>query len=154
MAPRRKKTDTGSEPPKAAELPAVPFEKALEALEAIVRRLDGEELGIEAAMAEYEKGLEALRACRSILDAAERKLEVLVREEGGKAVTKPFTPEGVSPAPHAPEPPKAPAGKADGDVVKKEPGEEEEAEEEGPPWDEGDDSAPPDATSRKNGFLF
>jgi exodeoxyribonuclease VII small subunit len=75
----------------------VSFEKSLEALEAIVRRLDGEALGVEEAMAEYEKGLEALKRCRTILDAAEKKLEILVKEEDGKAETAPLSdPAGES----------------------------------------------------------
>ena len=69
----------------------VSFEKSLEELEAIVRRLDAEALGVEEAMAEYEKGLVALKHCRAILDAAEKKLEILVKEEDGKAETKPLT---------------------------------------------------------------
>ncbi len=70
----------------------ISFEKSLEALEEIVRRLEGEDLGIEEAMEAYEKGLKALKRCRAVLDRAEKKLEVLVEEEEGRAVTKPFAP--------------------------------------------------------------
>jgi exodeoxyribonuclease VII small subunit len=74
----------------ASKAKEVSFEKSLEELEAIVRRLDNEALGVEEAMAEYEKGLASLKRCRAILDAAEKKLEILVKEEDGKAETKPL----------------------------------------------------------------
>ena len=164
MAPRKKKTDEGTGDAKAPEAPPVPFEKALEALEAIVRRLEGEPLGIEDAMAEYEKGLEALRACRRTLDQAERRLEVLVREEGGKAVTKPFAPEGLEPAPaRAPDAGagRGPARGAAKAAKPEESGDEEEAEdgdedggEGGEDGEEEDEFGPPDATSKKDGYLL
>ena len=88
MAKKKKGADAEAESPS--------FEASLEALEAIVRRLDAEALGIEEAMTEYEKGLEALKRCRRILDEAERKLEVLVKAGEGKAETRPFRPEGES----------------------------------------------------------
>lgn len=66
------------------------FEQALTELEDIVQRLDGEELGIEAALAEYEKGLKALEVCRTVLAKAERKLELLVNVKDGAAQTEPF----------------------------------------------------------------
>ncbi|MHC4598476.1 MAG: exodeoxyribonuclease VII small subunit [Planctomycetota bacterium] len=81
MAAKKKAASKGKE---------VSFEKSLEALEAIVRRLDAEALGVEEAMAEYEKGLASLKRCRAILDAAEKKLEILVKEKDGKAETKPL----------------------------------------------------------------
>ncbi|MHC5036240.1 MAG: exodeoxyribonuclease VII small subunit [Planctomycetota bacterium] len=87
------------------------FESSLEALEAIVRRLDGETLGVEEAMVEYEKGLLALKRCRRILDEAEKKLEILVKEEDGKAKTKPFQ-EGENPPPDPAEPKKTRKGKS------------------------------------------
>jgi exodeoxyribonuclease VII small subunit len=118
MAAKKKATAKGKE---------VSFEKSLEELEAIVRRLDAEALGVEEAMAEYEKGLQSLKRCRAILDAAEKKLEVLVKEEDGKAETKPMDePSGEGGA--APKP----AGKRKG---KKKPGKAGEDE-------------------RKGGFLF
>jgi len=92
----KKKTGKGKDEP-------VSFEKSLEELEEIVRRLDAEDLGVEEAMAEYEKGLDALKRCRKILDEAEKKLEVLVKEEDGEAETRAFDAgaggEGGEPAP-------------------------------------------------------
>jgi exodeoxyribonuclease VII small subunit len=91
----------------------VSFEQSLEELEDIVRRLDGEELGVEEAMAEYEKGLKALKRCRRTLDEAEKKLEMLVKEEDGEATTKPLPEEGEEP------PEKPPAKKKAGKKAKK-----------------------------------
>jgi exodeoxyribonuclease VII small subunit len=105
----------------------VSFEKSLEELEGIVRRLDAEALGVEDAMAEYEKGLKALKRCRAILDEAEKKLEILVREEDGRAETKPLPADEETREAHA----KAPAKRK----AKKKP--------------QGDDE-----DERKDGFLF
>jgi exodeoxyribonuclease VII small subunit len=86
MAQKKKKAQAKKE--------ELPFEKSLEELEAIVRKLDTESLGVEDAMKEYEKGLVSLKRCRAILDEAEKKLEVLVREEDGKTETRPLAEEG------------------------------------------------------------
>ena len=140
--PGKKKSATRDKAPAG-----VPFEKALGDLEAIVRRLESEDLGIEEAMAEYEKGLASLGACRAILDEAERKLEVLVREDGGKAVTKPFSPEGPDPASPVPA-----GGAAAGDAGGGEDSGDEGAEDE----EDGAEDAEgrPGGGSRRDGFLF
>ena len=100
----------------------VSFEKSLEELEAIVRRLDTESLGVEEAMKEYEKGLASLKRCRSILDEAEKKLEILVREEDGKAETQPLPDDGeaaVKPKKSTPaKKPKKKSSKSDDDDLK------------------------------------
>ena len=71
MSPARKTSD--SEP--------LGFEAHLEALEAVVRDLEGEELTLEASLARYKQGVEHLAACRGMLDDAEARLAELV--EGG-----------------------------------------------------------------------
>jgi exodeoxyribonuclease VII small subunit len=60
---------------KRSEDPAEPgFEQRLEALEAIVRELEGEGLTLEQSLARYQQGVEHLAACRALLDGAEKRL--------------------------------------------------------------------------------
>ena len=57
------------------------FEERLEALESVVRDLEGEELPLEASLTRYREGVEHLRACRALLDDAEARLAELVAED-------------------------------------------------------------------------
>jgi exodeoxyribonuclease VII small subunit len=59
------------------------FEARLEALEGIVKELEGEDLSLEDSLARYQQGVEHLKACRALLDGAERRLLELVAGEGG-----------------------------------------------------------------------
>ena len=65
------------------------FEARLEALEQVVRDLEGEELSLEASIERYREGVAHLKACRSLLDDAEQRLVELVQEDG-EAVEKPL----------------------------------------------------------------
>lgn len=56
------------------------FEERLEALEAVVRDLEGEDLPLEASLTRYREGVEQLRACRALLDDAEARLAELVED--------------------------------------------------------------------------
>lgn len=59
------------------------FEQRLEALEGVVRALEGEELGLEESLARYREGVAHLKACRALLDDAEGRLvELLEGSEG------------------------------------------------------------------------
>lgn len=55
----------------------LPFEKAMERLEAIVERIEQGEVGLEESVKEYEKGMALLARCRQILSQAEQKIEEL-----------------------------------------------------------------------------
>ncbi len=59
------------------------FEERLDALEAVVRDLEGEELSLEDSLGRYQQGVEHLKACRSMLDAAEARLAELVASAEG-----------------------------------------------------------------------
>lgn len=77
------------------------FEERLEALEAVVRDLEGEELTLEASLARYREGVEHLRACRALLDDAEARLAELVAEgKGDEPDERPLrvAEEGLQPA--------------------------------------------------------
>ncbi len=73
-------------PPPASDLS---FEAALERLEAVVERLEGGELELEAALAAFEDGVALSRRCAEQLEAAQQRIDVLVRE-GESWATRPF----------------------------------------------------------------
>lgn len=76
------------------------FEERLEALEEVVRDLEGEDLPLETSLERYRQGVEHLRACRALLDGAEARLAELVAEgPGGGAVERPLRvgEEGLEP---------------------------------------------------------
>jgi exodeoxyribonuclease VII small subunit len=83
---------------KAAKTPS--FEERLEALEEVVRDLEGDELTLEASLGRYRQGVEHLRACRALLDEAEAKLAELVAEGGGEPTERPLAvgDDGLQPA--------------------------------------------------------
>lgn len=58
------------------------FEERLEALEGVVRDLEGEDLPLDASIERYREGVAHLKACRAILDTAEQRLVELVQEGG------------------------------------------------------------------------
>lgn len=66
------------------------FEQALKRLEEIVTELEKGELSLEKALKLFEEGVELSRLCGARLDEAERKVEILLKEDGGKLVETPF----------------------------------------------------------------
>ncbi|HEX7125365.1 MAG TPA: exodeoxyribonuclease VII small subunit [Thermodesulfobacteriota bacterium] len=68
------------------------FEAALEALEAVVARLESGTLGLEEALAAFEQGIRLARQCESRLDQAEQRVEILLREPDGSLRAEPFDP--------------------------------------------------------------
>lgn len=53
-------------------------------LEEIVRRLEGEDVELDAALALFEEGIARLRAARERLEAAELKVQTVVEDAGGE----------------------------------------------------------------------
>ena len=58
------------------------FGKQLERLEAIVRRLEAEDLDLDEALKLFEEGVERLRAAREELTQAELKVKKVLEIEG------------------------------------------------------------------------
>ncbi|MDI3270630.1 MAG: exodeoxyribonuclease VII small subunit [Bacillota bacterium] len=58
------------------------FEKALEELERIVRRLEEGQVSLEESLAAFERGLELLAFCQARLSQVEKRVEVLVERAG------------------------------------------------------------------------
>lgn len=55
----------------------VDFEQALEAIEQIVSKLEGGQLGLSESLQQYELGIRQLKRCQELLDAAEQRVSVL-----------------------------------------------------------------------------
>ncbi len=70
------------------------FEEAMKKLEEIVHDLETGDLSLEESLKKFEEGVKLSKFCLRKLDEAEKKIELLVKGEGGKLVTKPFEPEG------------------------------------------------------------
>ncbi len=63
-----------------------PFEESLSTLEKIVRQLENGDLPLEASLKLFEDGVKLSRECQERLNEAERRIEILLRDDAGKAV--------------------------------------------------------------------
>lgn len=70
------------------------FEEAMQKLEEIVRALEAGDLSLEESLKKFEEGVKLSQFCLRKLDEAEKKIELLVKGESGKLLTKPFESEG------------------------------------------------------------
>ena len=66
------------------------FEASLEALEQIVRELEGGDLPLEKSLELFEEGIRLSRQCQERLNQAERRIEVLLRDNQGRPVVSAF----------------------------------------------------------------
>lgn len=92
----------------AAQEPS--FETALARLEEIVHELEEADLPLERSLAVFEEGVRLSRLLHQRLNEAERKVEILLKDEGGAKVPVPFAGGAVAAEPRG----DADAG-ADGD---------------------------------------
>ena len=75
---------------KKTEEPPKSFEASLEALEQIVRELEGGDLPLEKSLELFEQGIGLSRQCQERLSQAERRIEVLLRDNQGRPVVSAF----------------------------------------------------------------
>ena len=73
---------------KAEELP---FEDALEKLEAIVDEMESDDLPLEALLSRFEEGTRLARLCQARLAEAELKIQQLETQSDGEMTLKPVT---------------------------------------------------------------
>lgn len=66
------------------------FETALRELEAIVARLDAEDVDLDEAMELFERGVSRLRRANRLLDEAKGRVEELITESSGALRTAPI----------------------------------------------------------------
>lgn len=79
--------------PAPAPDPAQPsIEQNLDALEAIVKRLESGDEPLDASLRLFEEGMRLSAVCRKRLEEAEAHVEILSREAGGDS-GQPFSPE-------------------------------------------------------------
>ena len=77
----------------APDIAKLPFEKALEELEQIVKRLERGEVPLEESIAIYERGEALKRHCETLLKRAEARIEKITIGPGGEAAgTTPLDP--------------------------------------------------------------
>ncbi|MBN2570319.1 MAG: exodeoxyribonuclease VII small subunit [Deltaproteobacteria bacterium] len=69
------------------------FEKALERLEEIVKRMEEGDMTLDDSLKAFEEGINLSRFCAKKLDDAERKVEMLMKSNGKQEVI-PFIKEG------------------------------------------------------------
>ena len=65
------------------------FEKGLEELEEIVRKLEGGDLSLEQSLKLFEQGVQLSQRCRKQLQEAETKIEILLKKDDVR-VPEPF----------------------------------------------------------------
>ena len=76
------------EPPKKAD-----FERSLQRLEEVVKRLESANLPLDEAMKLFEEGVELTRDCQKQLEQAEGRVEILLKKADGKIAAEPFEAE-------------------------------------------------------------
>jgi exodeoxyribonuclease VII small subunit len=79
--------------PDAAKLEAMPFEEAMNRLEAIVEAMESEELPLENLLTQFEEGTRLAKACQEKLAAAEVKIQKIEKNNAGEPTLKPLPPE-------------------------------------------------------------
>ncbi|HBQ21788.1 MAG: exodeoxyribonuclease VII small subunit [Deltaproteobacteria bacterium GWA2_38_16] len=60
----------------------LPFEKSLEKLDTIVKKLESGELSLEDSVKAFEEGVQLASSCSKKLDEAEKKVEILLSKDG------------------------------------------------------------------------
>jgi exodeoxyribonuclease VII small subunit len=66
------------------------FEKAMEQLEEIVHELESVDLPLEKAIKKFEEGIQLAKFCSDKLDETEKRISILLKDQNGQVVEKPF----------------------------------------------------------------
>jgi exodeoxyribonuclease VII small subunit len=67
-----------------ADVKKLPFERAIEELESIVKRLEEGKVPLEESVTIYERGEALKRRCQELLDQAEARVNKIVLDSSGK----------------------------------------------------------------------
>jgi exodeoxyribonuclease VII small subunit len=70
--------------------PEPSFEVALKRLEEVLDSLEHGNLNLEESVKAFEEGMGLVRLCHGKLDEVERRVELLLKDETGRFMTKPF----------------------------------------------------------------
>lgn len=77
--------------PTLPDVKTLPFERAIEELESIIKRLEEGRVPLEESVAIYERGEALKRRCEELLAAAEARVEKITLDSNGQpAGTKPL----------------------------------------------------------------
>jgi exodeoxyribonuclease VII small subunit len=85
-----KAAESGAASNSSADLP---FEQALEKLEASVEAMESEDLPLETLLARFEEGTRLAQMCQRQLGQAEVKIQQLEKDASGQVALKPFNVE-------------------------------------------------------------
>ncbi len=66
----------------------ITFEQAVAELEAIVRKLESGQAGLEDAIKDYERGNELRKICEAKLNEAKLKVEKIIKNQDGSVTTE------------------------------------------------------------------
>lgn len=72
------------------------FENAMKQLEQIVQELESGNLSLEDSIKKFEEGMKLSKFCSAKLDETEQKITLLLKDQDGKIIEKPFAPEKIS----------------------------------------------------------
>lgn len=68
------------------------FEGAINRLEAIVEQMESGKMMLEELIVRYEEGMKLVKVCQERLASAEQRIEIITRDNAGKAGVKEFEP--------------------------------------------------------------
>jgi exodeoxyribonuclease VII small subunit len=71
-------------------MPKTTFEQSMKKLEQIVEELESGDLPLEDAMKKFEEGMKLSSLCSKKLDETEKKITLLLQDQKGTALEKPF----------------------------------------------------------------
>ena len=69
------------------------FEIAMKQLEQIVQELESGNLSLEDSIKKFEEGIKLSKYCSAKLDETEKKITLLLKDQDGNIIEKPFIPE-------------------------------------------------------------
>lgn len=82
-------------------MPEIKFEEALKRLEQIVHQLEEGSLGLDDSLKIFEEGIKLTHLCNKKLTKSEKKIQVLMKSEGGEKSLQPFEVEAEQSKPPA-----------------------------------------------------
>jgi len=74
----------------------ITFEAAMKQLEQIVQELESGNLSLEDSIKKFEEGIKLSKFCSAKLDETEKKITLLLKDQNGNVIEKPFVPERVT----------------------------------------------------------
>lgn len=85
------KSSSKTTTPAADTSPVAHFEQSLAELEALVAKMEGDELNLDESLRAFERGIALYRGCRAALDDADARVKLLLDPEHPESA-QPFAP--------------------------------------------------------------